>query len=86
MTKEISDTIPWVCHICQGQFDTHDGGICFRCTEPSCSRHLRHLVDTAQEEGAHEPEFLCTNCIKDNEETESIREWKARVLKRRRIP
>lgn len=72
-------SIPWTCHICRLKFDTPSGGICNRCNNVTCSKHLRHIVieeDLVDKEGTR---LVCENCICEGETTESVTKWKWRV-------
>jgi hypothetical protein len=52
----------WVCHVCQGKFETPDGGICSRCEMPACSGHLRKQKVSGQ------TTFVCSQCLSAQEQ------------------
>jgi hypothetical protein len=57
-----NDIIPWKCHICNGEFDTPDGGICSRCNRATCRDHLYQL-------GARKMDatWVCQECLTSEE-------------------
>lgn len=65
MTKSSKDIVSWICHVCMGEFDTPNGGICTRCKLPSCRLHL----DNIQGKENVESYWVCEKCLTDEERT-----------------
>ena len=65
MTNSSKDIVPWICHVCIGEFDTPNGGICARCKLPSCRLHL----DNIQGKENVESYWVCEKCLTDEEKT-----------------
>jgi hypothetical protein len=63
MTKDI---VPWKCHICKGDFDTPDGGICARCSRATCRDHL-HQIGAKKLEAT----WVCAGCLTSEEKSKS---------------
>ena len=61
----MNDIIPWKCHICSREFDTHRGGICFKCNRVTCKRHLRRIKnkDKKLKGSSDQIQYICVNCI-----------------------
>ncbi len=65
---------PWVCCVCRQAFGMLWGGICAKCADPTCARHLvgksgqtyEQFLNTDSEtfgSFTSEEPFLCTECF-----------------------
>jgi hypothetical protein len=61
-----NEIVPWVCHICGGEFDTPHGGICGRCHGATCFSHLYHIGKKLKVES----QWICDHCLTEEEKTE----------------
>ena len=59
----LKHVVPWKCHICRGEFDTPNGGICSRCSRATCRAHL-HQIDQMTKLDA---KWICDNCLTKEE-------------------
>ncbi len=82
--KSSKEIVPWVCHICGGEFDTPHGGTCSRCKEVTC---LTHLYDTGKKMKIAS-QWTCDYCLTEEEKAEKRRtlrfalKWPRKSLKR----
>jgi len=53
----VKEVVPFVCHLCKGEFEAQFGGMCHHCHKPTCNDHLKK---TSEKENTH----LCDECIK----------------------
>jgi protein-arginine kinase activator protein McsA len=67
--------VPWKCHICQGDFDTSDGGICSRCNKATCLDHLHQIGSKKKLEAT----WVCQGCLTNEEKTAKKVKWKIRL-------
>ena len=61
--NKAKDIVPWVCNVCNGTFDTPNGGICKRCIQSACREHL---FDLANKEDT-DKRWVCDKCLTDKE-------------------
>jgi len=54
-----SEIIPWKCHICKNEFALQSGGICIKCKQPACLKHLSKITRTLEKES----KWVCRNCL-----------------------
>jgi hypothetical protein len=67
--------VPWKCHICHGDFDTADGGVCSRCNKATCLDHLHQLGSKKKLEAT----WVCEGCLTNEEKTTNKVRWKIRL-------
>jgi predicted RNA-binding Zn-ribbon protein involved in translation (DUF1610 family) len=67
--------IPWICPVCQKEFNIARSGTCRRCGHLVCARHLRHAVNMDDVIDKNGQQLVCPNCLKKGEKTESILRW-----------
>jgi protein-arginine kinase activator protein McsA len=71
-----NNSIPWTCNICKNHYDTSNGGICFRCNQPTCSGHLTKLKN----DKTLNVEWVCDKCL-DNQERKQIKTQLQKIYK-----
>jgi hypothetical protein len=69
-----NEFIPWTCHVCGKEYGEKEGGLCVRCKQVACDKHLRILLvdDISGEKG----KLICERCLEKNEKTGSMLWWK----------
>lgn len=63
MTKDI---VPWKCHVCKGEFDTPDGGVCAKCSRATCRNHL-HQIGAIKSKST----WVCQDCLTSEEKAKN---------------
>lgn len=65
--------LPWRCHVCAGEFDKYEGGVCARCKKVTCLQHLS-LIDYEPAQGpARSEQITCANCVGPTEKASPLK-------------
>jgi hypothetical protein len=59
------EVVPWKCYICQSEFDFPSGGICSRCNQATCRKHLHQIGQITKLDA----KWVCGSCLTDEEKT-----------------
>jgi hypothetical protein len=77
MAKSSKNIVPWICHICGGNFDKLDGGICIRCNGVTCQSYLNLFEKNNQQESL----LVCDRCLTEEEQKTGIYKKKKTLFK-----
>jgi len=66
--KSAKEIVPWKCHICRKEFDTPSGGICSRCNQATCRKHLHQIGQKTKLDAT----WACDNCLTNEEKAKRI--------------
>ncbi|PLX93014.1 MAG: hypothetical protein C0621_08685 [Desulfuromonas sp.] len=58
----MSESSPWICHVCDQRFYNGEGEACERCYKTTCPSHLKKGMVRNPESGLYEPQNICAIC------------------------